>query len=301
MPLVTLCPKPPYNLKRSAELLSRYHGVLENYEEGGYLRAISHNGNVVLLRVDTNDNPDIPELSITHLAGDIADEQAVIDQMRWILAADFDLSGFYSMAQQDEILSRILEPLYGVRHFQSETVFEALMTVIIEQQISLYAALKAQRALAEWGGGKIQHNGKTYFTFPTPQQIAAASPDELHAILKITHRRVAVMQSIAADVISGELDLEGMRNQPIQAVYDQLIAIKWVGHWTIAWTLIRGLNNYDYVGHNDVALRSAVSHYFYNTDERISADEVTRTFAQHAPYSGLAAFYTLLRWAVDRY
>jgi DNA-3-methyladenine glycosylase II len=194
-----------------------------------------------------------------------------------------------------------VEPLYGVRHFQSESVFEALMTVIIEQQISLRAALRAQRALAEWGGGRIQHGGNTYYTFPTPQQVASATHDDLHAILKITHRRVDVMQQIARGVVSGQLDLEGMRGQPVITVYEQLTAIKWVGHWTAAWTLIRGLNNYDYVGHNDVALRSAAAWYFYDTDDRVSADEVTDTFAAYAPYSGIAAFYTLMCWAVDRY
>ncbi|MEL6273116.1 MAG: hypothetical protein AAFR22_25140, partial [Chloroflexota bacterium] len=165
----------------------------------------------------------------------------------------------------------------------------------------LYAALKAQRNLAEWGGSCIEHNGSTYYTFPTPQQIANATHDDLHAILKITHRRVDVMQGIARDVLDGKLDLEGMRDLPASEVYERLIAIKWVGHWTVAWTLIRGMNRYDYVGHNDVALRSAVSYYFHNTEERVSADEVTRTFDAYAPHSGLAAFYTLMRWAVERY
>ncbi|MEM6529260.1 MAG: hypothetical protein AAF653_13260 [Chloroflexota bacterium] len=301
MRLTTLYPKAPYNLRRSAELLSRYHGVLENYENGAYLRAMVVDGQVVLFRVESNDNLEAPELSITHLAGPLHDPEQAIAKMRWLLAADYDLTGFYDMAKQHPRLWNVIEPLYGVRHFQGETVFEALMTVIIEQQISLYAALKAQRALAEWGGRQVEYDGKPYYTFPTPQQIAHATHDELHAILKITHRRVDVMQGIASNVLDGKLDLEGMRTLPAASVYEQLTAIKWVGHWTAAWTLIRGLNCYDYVGHNDVALRSAVSYYFHDMEERVSADEVTHTFDAYAPYSGLAAFYTLMRWAVDRY
>ncbi|MEO0564858.1 MAG: hypothetical protein AAF125_22315, partial [Chloroflexota bacterium] len=218
-----------------------------------------------------------------------------------VLGADDDFSPFYTVARADDRLWSVVEPLYGLHHFGAETVFEALSQVIIEQQISLAAALKAQRALAEWGGGRVEYDGHTHYTFPHPERIAEADPMVLHSILKITHRRVETMQRVARDVVCGALDLEALREVDAPTAYKALMAIKGVGHWTAAWTLIRGLGRYDYAAHNDVALRDAVAHYFYDTDERVSADTVAQLFAGYAPYSGLAAFYTLMAWAVARY
>lgn len=297
MRLGTLYPLPPYNLHQTASLLSRYHGVLDHYENNAYLRAVSHADGVALIRVTDAGTPLNPALDVDLLAGVPA--PGLLARTAHILATDIDLDAFFAYAEQHPRLWHVVEPLIGVRHFRGETVFEALMTVIIEQQISLYAALRAQRAVAVWGGTSVDHDGSTYYTFPTPQTIAAADPAILQATLKITHRRVALMQRIARDVVSGVLDIE--TDTDCARAYERLMAIKGVGHWTAAWTLIRGVGCYDYVGHNDVALRSAAAHYFHDSDTRISAEAVQTTFAAYAPYSGLAAFYTLLRWAMDRY
>lgn len=274
--------------------MARYHGVLDVWEGNAYTRAVRVAGTPALFRA-TQPVPAGP-LSVQTLAG--PDTTAIAAR---ILCRDVDFAPFYALARADERLWRVVGPLAGVHHLQAETVFEALCLVIIEQQISLAAALRAQRALADWGGLGIDYDGGRYPLFPTPDQLAAADPATLHAVLKITHRRVAVLQTVAAAVASGALDLEGLRGLPDADAYAALVALSGVGHWTAAWTLIRGLSRYRYAAHNDVALRDAVAHYFYDSAERVSADAVAATFAAYGEHAGLAAFYTLLAWAVAHY
>ena len=84
------------------------------------------------------------------------DQTRVIDASRHCLGLCRDLSGFYDLAQSDEQLWRVVEPLVGLPIFCSETVFEALITLIIEQHISWKTALRAQRWLLQHFGARAQ-------------------------------------------------------------------------------------------------------------------------------------------------
>ena len=55
------------------------------------------------------------------------------------------------------------------------------------------------------------------------------------------------------------------------------------------------------IGSADVALRAAVNHYYHGLPGRADVAVVEQTFAQYGEFAGLAAFYTIMRWAFDRY
>src|SRR5690606_18747219 len=167
-------------------------------------------------------------------------------------------------------------------------------------QIALKQAQKAERWLMAWVGDGIVYEGETYYTFPAAERIAQATVADLTP-LKITFGRMQRLIDIAAAVAAGKLDLEGLRDLPIPQVYERLVSLKGVGHWTAAWAVTRACGIYGYVGAADVALRAAVNQYYYGASGRASAALVNQTFAEHGAFDGIAAFYTLLRWAFDRY
>ena len=289
----------PYTLEASAQLIARYHGAVDHWENGCYLRPIwltptqpallcvqQHNQTLqVDVYADTEDEP-LPTI------------QAKLAHM---LCIHDDLTAFYRLANMSEAMQPIVEKLYGVHHYRSENIFEALVMVVIEQQISLYAALKAQRALVEWGGYTVQYEGRSFGVFPNISQLAEADAHELQLVLKITHRRVQLIQSIARQIMSGTLDLEALHHEATTTIHQRLMSLNGIGFWTASWMLIRGYGRYEIGGYNDVALRDAVSHTFYQTSERASVESVQDSFKLFAPYSGVAAFYTLSAWALEHY
>lgn len=301
MTTITLHPKAPYDLALSGTLMQQYHGVLDHHHNGVCYRAVQINGQNSLLRAQSCSTVDAPCITVEAIAPNPIDAHVLHTTASHIFSTDDDFTHFYTTAKQHPALWRVVQPLNGLHHFRSETVFEALMLVIIEQQISLYAALRAQRALVEWGNESIIHNGHTHYRFPSPEKIANAPHDDLHNILKITHRRVDVMQQIAQNIENEPFNLESLRGKSPEEAYAHLMSIKGIGHWTAAWTLIRGLGIYTYAAHNDVALRDATANLLHNQTERISADQTAHTFAQFAPDAGLAAFYVLMRWAQLHY
>jgi DNA-3-methyladenine glycosylase II len=153
-------------------------------------------------------------------------------------------------------------------------------------------AQAAERWLLAWGGETVEYEGATYYAFPRPERIAAATLDDLTP-LKITFGR---MQRLI-DLARAAETLEALRDQPAEIVYQALVGYKGIGHWTAAWTLIRAQGRFAYVGVNDVALRAAVNAYYFGLSGRADAALVEQTFARYGEHAGMAAFYTIMRWA----
>lgn len=224
----------------------------------------------------------------------------IVHALRRCLGLDQDLTTFYTLAADDADLWRVIEPLVGLPIFCSETVFEALITLIIEQHISWKSAMRSQRELLRLAGCTARAGQVEAIDFPSAARLAGASREELKP-LKITNKRLDLIIAIAVAVDRGTLDLEGIREVPTAQAYERLLAIKGVGHWTAANVIGRALGRYPYVSHNDVALQAAVQHYFHGGAGQKSAAQVTETLQTYGSFAGMVGHFTLLRWVLDRY
>lgn len=229
-----------------------------------------------------------------------ANEKRILRHSRHCLGLNRDLTAFYRFAAGDHLLWCVVEPLVGLPIFCVETVFEALITLIIEQHISWKNALRYQRTLMRMFDSGAELGRAAVHRFPSPWQLARVSPAKLKA-LKITNRRIDMIIDIAKATAAGALDLESVGQLDAQAAYDSLIALKGVGHWTANNALGRALGKYPYVSQNDVALQAAVQFYFYDGAGEKSAELVTQTLSEYGDYAGLAGHFALLRWVLDRY
>jgi len=292
----TLHPKPTYDFRKTIAA-ARFHTVLDVVRDGEWWRNLHIGENSALVRViQSLDGLDV---SLIHTTGEI-DPALLLAKVSHMIGIDTDMTPFYERARTDTILWSIVEPLYGLNHVRAETLYEALVTTIIEQQIALSLAQRAERWLVEWGNNAIVYNGERYYTFPRPEQIAAARIDDLKP-LKITTRRMQVLIDVSQQILSGKMELEALRHKPAAEILDALMAFKGIGHWTAAWTIIRALGQYQYIGENDVALQAAVQHFFYQKTGKVSPQVVKQTLGGFEPFAGAAAFYILMRWAMDRY
>ncbi|MFW5691275.1 MAG: DNA-3-methyladenine glycosylase family protein [Chloroflexota bacterium] len=301
--LGSLEPQGPYNLRLTMDLLRRYaHPALDVTHDNAYWRLIYCQRGLHLLRVTQEGPVNQPRLRVALALSTIKpDPDALMRIIGHILGVDSDPTPFYKAARRDPDLWAIVRPMIGLRWLRTETVFEALMLTIIEQQIAWTAAQRAQRWLVEWGGQCLSYQGRDYYAFPRPGQIASTSVEALTP-LKITFRRMAVMIDIARAAAVGSIALEDLRHQTPEAAYNALTARKGIGHWTAVWTLQRTQSQpHNFVGYNDVALQAACNHYFRASDGKMSEEEVRLIFARFGPFAGLAANYTIMRWVLDRY
>jgi DNA-3-methyladenine glycosylase II len=302
MYLTTLYPKAPYRFDLMLDILSRFaHPTLDIVRDGAYWRALRFENGMALVRVTSQGTVDSPALDV-HLAAETGnvDADVLLDTVKAILPIDLDKTRFYETARQDSALWGLVEPLIGLPQLRTASAFEALMQTVIEQQIAWVAAQKAQHWLVRWAGNCIEYDGATFYAFPTAEQIAKASVDDLIP-LKITFKRMALMIELARQVVEGQLELEALRQQTAEAAYNYLLGIKGIGHWTAVVTLERAFGHLNHVAHNDVALQAAVNRFFYGGDGRIPAEQLKATFERYGEFGGIAAHYTLMRWVLERY
>jgi DNA-3-methyladenine glycosylase II len=251
-----------------------------------------------LLRVTEAGTPDSPALDVHLLAGE-ADPAQALTALGHVLPSEPDRAAFYDHARHDERLWRLVAPLVGLPDIRTPTLFESLMQVVIEQQIAWRAALRAQRWLVEWAGHALDYAGRVYYAFPTPEQIAAATVDDLKP-LKITFKRMALLIDLAAQTASGQLDLESLRHAPPDEAFRILLSIKGIGEWTAGVALARAFGH-PYVARGDVALQAATNRYFHGGAGRLTPDQLSATFARYGAFAGHAARYTIVRWLLDEY
>ena len=229
-----------------------------------------------------------------------ANEERVKRESRHCLGLERDLTAFYDFAAGDRKLWQVVEPLVGLPIFCSETVFEALITLIIEQHITWKNALRYQRTLMRMFARGEALGQASVYRFPTPRQLARASHADLKP-LKITNRRIGMISDIAKAAAEGALDLEALRHTDAKTAYERLLALNGVGHWTANNVIGRALGQYPCVSQNDVALQASVQHYFHNGAGVKSAEMVVETLGGYGDHAGMAGHFVLLRWVLDRY
>ncbi|MCU0499703.1 MAG: hypothetical protein MUF87_20320 [Anaerolineae bacterium] len=289
-------PTAPYDLNQILQLVRRFTYTVTDVEQNGlYWRALGDRQTGLSLwcvRADLHAELIVqegsPDLSVAHR------------QLARILAIDAEVSAFYRFAESDPHLWQIIGAFTAMRWLGTPTLFEALITVIIEQHISWVAAQKSQRALVEWANNTICYHDQRFYAFPTATQLAAASLTDLETI-KITGKRKQLILDLARQVVDGSLDLEALREESPEAAYRLLTALKGVGHWTAAFVLARGMGVYQFVPYNDVALQAAANRYWNGVEGKLSPMETERIFRRYDPYAGEVAFYVYLRWIIEKY
>lgn len=298
--ILQLQPRPPYDFTLTAGA-SPYYTMLHKLHDGALWRLLRQGATRLIVRVSSVGSSVTPllEAQVVKQDGEV-DAARLETQLQHWLALDADLAPFYAAAAADPILADTVRRLHGLHILRTGSVFEALVVTMIEQQIALRAAQKAERWLVETYGDVVEHEGVRYRDFPTPARLATLTTDDLIP-LKITFIRMNRILSIARQVVAGGLDLEGLRAAPYTVAYQTLMALNGIGHWTAAWTLTRAVGAYTYVGSADVALRAAVNHYWYGQPGRAERGVTDALFARYGAAAGYASVYTLMRWGMERY
>ncbi|MEO1645416.1 MAG: hypothetical protein AAFR67_09540 [Chloroflexota bacterium] len=277
----------PYRFDLFYDIHARYpRRALFALNDGHYMRHMRFSDNH-LYAVDISVGADGQLRAVVH---DAKDEAYHRQQLRHLLGLDADAEAFYTFAQATPALWYVVEPLFGLPLYRSENLYEALIFVIIEQHISWVSAQRAQQTLVNLGYEKRA-------VLMSPEELANKTIDDLKP-LKITFRRMNLLISIAQQIVDGTLPVSEWQDLAPDDLYDKLLAIKGVGHWTASVVVARATGQYRFVPHNDVALQAAVARYF---DTEKSPDATKAVFEAFGERAGLAAHFTLMRWVLDEY
>jgi len=134
--------------------------------------------------------------------------------------------------------------------------FELATRAILGQQITVAAARTLAQRLVELLGEPITTPfAELQRLFPTPEAIAAVSPDALGAI-GIVRQRQKALQALAEAITTGAVDLSPHANP--KTTIEALQALPGIGPWTAQYIAMRALRWPDAWLVGDVALTKAL-------------------------------------------
>lgn len=156
------------------------------------------------------------ETVVPPLSG-VSDEQAVVrvrqadGVLEWesttdavpilthLLRLDDDLDAILDATPDDGLLERAYAAYPGMRLVR-DPPFACLVSFICSAQMRVSRIHRMQMALAEQFGDVVEMDGETYHAFPTPEQLAARTEDELRE-LKLGYRAPYVQRT--AEMVAG--------------------------------------------------------------------------------------------------
>jgi len=255
----------PYDFERSLDRFTFWGVDRANvWHEGGLHRVV-----------------DGREVRISPAAGGV--EVDPLDEVtdpvvRKLLGLELELDPFYAFAALDPVLAKSVQSLRGFRPPLAPDPFEALVSSITAQQVSLHSAFAVRSRLIERFGEPAEHA----VAFPTRERLALASEDELAAI-GFSRRKAEYVLGIAR----AEVDFEALSLLPDDEVKARLTALRGLGEWSADWFLARHLARPEAWPAGDLALRKAVLAFYPEvTDVRAAG-------ARFQPFQNLSAHYLL--------
>ncbi len=294
--LLQIRPLPPFDFELSARIFADGDPQIRAYEHGTFWQVLRVQSNLTLVTISSRGTVSAPELTAelhAHEALSAADEKRMEEAVSQLFNLQVDLNPFYDDVKPDPVLSRVTTTLRGLKSPTTPTIFEALVDSIIEQQIALSVAHRLEVTVIKRFGDMLELSGKAYYAFPTPEQIASATVEQLRKC-GLSMRKAEYIHGIASSIFTGELDLEHFKAyQDAEEIIKELCEVRGIGRWTAELTMLRGMQRLDALPADDLGLRRHIAH-FYCHDRTISGTEARRIGERWGRWKGLAAFYLMM-------
>jgi DNA-3-methyladenine glycosylase II len=222
------------------------------------------------------------EVRITEAPGGVNAEpldEAIEPAVRHLLGVQFDLDSFRTFAHGEEVLATTVQRFPGFRPPLAPDPFEALVSSITAQQVSLHAAFAVRSRFID----RFGEPANRVVAFPTRERVALASEDELMA-LGFSRRKAEYVLGVA----HADVDFDALGALPDEEVKGRLTALRGIGEWSADWFLARYLGRPHAWPAGDLGLRKAVLAFYPETND------VRAAAARFHPFENLSAHYLLL-------
>ena len=282
----SLSARPPFNFTS----VVNSHGWRQlapfSYEETtntlGYILRLS-NGCVVELKLRDGTDGVIVETETL----DKTERKEVADKVTWMFGLDMDFARFYRSSRGEPKLRRAKKMALG-RVLRSPTLFEDVIKTILTTN-TLWAATKNMTLKLVNELGEAHRDSITRKAFPTPEAIAASSPEFLREKIRVGYRAAAIHQ-LAVHIASETFDLESLKTSdlPTLELRRELLKINGVGPYAAA-NLLLILGRSDFIPIDSWALK-LVSHEWYD-GQPVTPKEVEQHFEDWGEFKGLAFWF----------
>jgi DNA-3-methyladenine glycosylase II len=284
-------PRGPYSLAATAARFTRWPEIVDRFDGGTYRRLLPVGRSAVLLEARQDGRRAPLRVTLTgEAARTEAARQAAIRVVGIGLGAALDVRPFYRAFRGDALLGDALRHSRGLRIAGAPSLWEALVTAVLAQQVNLRFAYDIRRELAVAFGRRARFGKETYFAFPAPSRMAREAEAALRKF-RLSGGKAGAIARLAQAFASRELSESEIAMLSDEDAIERLTAIKGVGRWTAETGLLRGLGRADVFPGGDLGVVKYVAMELLGHRARVT-EPLMRQFADRwRPFRGLALVY----------
>ncbi len=288
-------PVPPFRLDFSVWILRRRpENAIDRWDGQTYRRVLIIGGQPLEVTVEQADSVDAPRLRVSASGREVPSDtkKVIATALERLLGTRTDLEPFYRLAVRDKKLGPLANRFRGAKPSRFATVFEALITGIACQQLSLSLGIQLLNRLAEAFSLATSVNGVRVYAFPRPQDLVGLKPEDLRS-LGFNRQKARAMIELSAAVVEGRLNLESLEDLKDENVVERLCELRGIGRWTAEYVLLRGLGRLHIFPGDDVGTRKLLQRWL-RLRKPLDDQGVRRVLTPWHPYAGLIYFHLLL-------
>ncbi|MFN2385339.1 MAG: DNA-3-methyladenine glycosylase [Thermoanaerobaculia bacterium] len=286
-------PSPPYSLARTAARFTRWPEAVDRFDGRTYRRLLPLGRSGLLVEVSQVGSARQPALSVRlrgAQAATPAARRAAERVVRIGLGAGLDARPFLHAFRDDALLGPLLARFRGLRIAGAPSLWEAIVTAVLSQQVSLIFAYNVRRELALAFGARRRLGGELFVAFPTPDAIARQTLRGLRRF-RLSGAKAAALRRLGEEFASGELSEEAIERLPDEEAIEKLVELKGVGRWTAEIALLRGQGRADVFPGGDLGVVKYLAVGLLGHSARVTEREMREFAERWRPYRGLALMY----------
>jgi DNA-3-methyladenine glycosylase II len=285
-------PLDPYDFDLNCRVFGYEKPMPEVYEEGVWRRGVRlGSGKLVpveLQSIGTIEEPKIEVKSFTIVTEQEKEELTM--RLDDLFSFSKDLNALYSFMSKDPVLRKLKQRFYGLKAGSiGATIFESIIKVIIQQQISIKVAFSLTNKLVTKFGEHVEAEGTIYYFFPTAKRLAKANLEEIRQC-GVSWRKAEYIKGIAEKTADGIFNPEHLRLLSNEQVAEMLKKFRGVGTWTAEMVLAAGLKRNATVPAGDLGVQRTFSQ-LYSDGKLLSEAEVRKLADSWQEFTKDIVFY----------
>lgn len=270
---------------------------MDRFDGTAYRRLLTVGRRGVLLEVRQPDRS--PRLQAVLRGEEARSPQARAAALRVLeigLGAGLDVRPYYRAFRDDPLLADALRHSRGLRIAGAPSLWEAIVTAVLSQQINLAFAYDIRRELAVAFGRRARFDGETWFAFPAPSRIARETEASLRRF-RLSGAKAGTLLRTAKAFALGEISEAEVAALPDEDAIARLTSLKGIGRWTAEIALLRGLGRADVFPGGDLGVVKYVAMQLLGHRARVTERKMRRFADRWRPYRGLALVYAYAEMA----
>ncbi|NLD16502.1 MAG: DNA-3-methyladenine glycosylase 2 family protein [Tissierellia bacterium] len=171
-------------------------------------------------------------INVSSFGKDVIIKNTNIEDFEKIWKNYFDLETDYIKIQntfnKDEIMQEAIEYGKGIRVLNQEP-FETMISFMVSANNRIPQIKKSIGLISQYYGEKIETiNGIDYFSFPTPEALASARPEDLREYCRVGFRDERIVKTSKL-IYDGTYNIEAFMNMEREQIRKSLVELPGIG------------------------------------------------------------------------